>query len=170
MRKHFSPQVCRPNDLSPPPINFSFGTLGRMVKPVKRFQHRGMIPVLGPRRRRAPRNASIQEVPGSIPGSAPNAPIFFAPGGYTPPKTALCDREPRGPPMHPRSHEHRLMRLRWLQFAQGSTRDPRCSFADETAATTSARYHLEKYKTPKFSPQSPQSPHLQSRRPPHNLR
>ena len=78
--KHFSPQVCRPKDLSPPPINFSFGTLGRMVKPVKRFQHRGMIPVLGPRRRRAPRNASIQEVPGSIPGSAPNAPIFFAPG------------------------------------------------------------------------------------------
>ena len=55
-----------------------------------------MIPVLGPRRRRAPRNASIQEVPGSIPGSAPNAPIFFAPGGYTPPKTPLCDREPRG--------------------------------------------------------------------------
>ena len=34
--KHFSPQVCRPKDLSPPPINFSFGTLGRMVKPVKR--------------------------------------------------------------------------------------------------------------------------------------
>lgn len=119
--KHFSPQVCRPKDLSPPPINFSFGTLGRMVKPVKRFQHRGMIPVLGPRRRRAPRNASIQEVPGSIPGSAPNAPIFFAPWGYANPKTPLCTRGATS-----------TLKCACGWSIQGSTRDPSCSFADET--------------------------------------
>ena len=44
--------------------------------PVKGFQHRGMIPVLGPRAPRAA-HASIQEVPGSIPGSAHA--YFFVP-------------------------------------------------------------------------------------------
>lgn len=116
VRKHFSPQVCRPKDLSPPPINFSFGTLGRMVKPVKRFQHRGMIPVLGPRRRRAPRNASIQEVPGSIPGSAHA--YFFVPWGYATPETPLCDRGAARPPDAPAD-------LRSFQEAQGNyTRPP----------------------------------------------
>ena len=77
-----------------------------------------MIPVLGPRRRRAPRNASIQEVPGSIPGSAPNAPIFFAPWGYANPKTPLCDRGAARPPDAPAD-------LRSFQEAQGNyTRPP----------------------------------------------
>ena len=36
VEEHFSPKVGRQKDLSPPPINFSFGTRGRMVKPVKK--------------------------------------------------------------------------------------------------------------------------------------
>ena len=44
--------------------------------PQKGFQHRGMIPVLGPRAPCAA-HASIQEVPGSIPGSAHA--YFFVP-------------------------------------------------------------------------------------------
>ena len=93
--KHFSPQVCRPKDLSPPPINFSFGTLGRMVKPVKRFQHRGMIPVLGPRRRRAPRTQAYRRSRVRSP-VRPRTLQFFLPRGAT--------RHPR-PPYATASHE-----------------------------------------------------------------
>ena len=112
VKKHFSPQVCRPKDLSPPPINFSFGTLGRMVKPVKRFQHRGMIPVLGPRRRRAPRTQAYRRSRVRSP-VRPRTLQFFLPRGPVLPKSPPCETaEPGGPPMHPREREDPRMRLR----------------------------------------------------------
>ena len=124
VKKHFSPQVCRPKDLSPPPINFSFGTLGRMVKPVKRFQHRGMIPVLGPRRRRAPRTQAYRRSRVRSP-VRPRTLQFFLPRGPALPKSPPCEtEEPRGPPMHPRERQDARMRLRPSRGHKAATRYP----------------------------------------------
>ena len=78
------------NDFSLLPNIFSVGYIGRMVKPVEGFQHRGMIPVLG--------TASLGDAieftggPGFDPRFGPERSNFFFPWGYTTPETPLCDR------------------------------------------------------------------------------
>ena len=131
--------------------------------PVKRFQHRGMIPVLGPRATRRARKHTGG--PGFDPRFGPR--LFFCP---------LRLHYSRDPPMRPRSREVPVSSTPQGQKTDEprtrpvGTRDPNRSFPNKTAATTSARDRLEKYKTLFLNPQSPRSPHLQSRRPPHNPR
>ena len=150
-------EVCWAAVVRPPPILFSVGCIGRMVRPVKGFQHRGMIPVLGPRAARRARKHTGG--PGFDPRFGPR--LFFCP---------LSLHYPKDPPMRPRSRAvpvSSISRGREADEAAVGTRDPRRSFADENERTEQPR----KIQPPqKISPQSPQSPHLQSRRPPHNLR
>ena len=56
------------------------------------------------------------------------------PGSTRGPATTLCDRGAARCPYQRHSAVERPTRLRTLQWAQGSTRDPRHSCADETAA------------------------------------
>ena len=132
--KTLLPTGCRPKDLSPPPINFSFGTLGRMVKPVKRFQHEVYDSCFGSAPApRAAHASAYARGPGSIPGSAPNAQFFFAPWGYANPKTPLCTAEPRapsnalavGPSRRHKVHETPVARLRTRLPQKTSARDRR---------------------------------------------
>ena len=131
--------------------------------PIKGFQHRGMIPVLGPR------------------GATPHAHAYRRSRVRSPVRPTLIFLSleatlPERPPVRPRSREVPVSSTPQGQKTDEprtrpvGTRDPKRSFADETTATTSARDRIEKYKTLFLNPQSPRSPHLQSRRPPHNLR
>ena len=97
--------------------------------PIKGFQHRGMIPVLGPRgatpHAHAYRRSRVR---------SPVRPtlIFLSLEATLPKRPPYATAEPRNPPVHPRSSEDPRVRLRWLPWAQGSTRDPQRSFTDDT--------------------------------------
>ena len=131
--------------------------------PVKGFQHRGMIPVLGPRAARRARKHTGG--PGFDPRFGPR--LFFCPLGV---------RYPRDPLVRPRSREAPLSTrgsARTLECACGGssglkeyTRPP----ALVCGRKTSARDRIEKYKTLFLSPQSPRSPHLQNHHLPRNPR
>ena len=141
----------------------AFGTLGRMVKPRKRFQHRGTIRGFGSAP--APRAAQlVHNIKGCgfDPRFGPERSNFFAPWGYANPKTPLCDAaEPQAPG-----------KCGFPECASGPTRAiPQLLVCGrDSAKKTSARTASQIQAPPKFGHQSPQSPHLQSRRPPHNLR
>ena len=92
--------------------------------PVKGFQHRGMIPVLGPRAARRARKHTGG--PGFDPRFGPR--LFFCP---------LSLHYPKDPPMRPRSRAvpvSSISRGREADEAAVGTRDPQRSFADETTA------------------------------------
>ena len=122
-------EVCWAAVVRPPPILFSVGCIGRMVRPVKGFQHRGMIPVLGPRAARRARKHTGG--PGFDPRFGPR--LFFCP---------LSLHYPKDPPMRPRSRAvpvSSISRGREADEAAVGTRDPQRSFADKTTEKKRAR-------------------------------